>query len=92
MKYKKLHFSGHATVQMFKRGIQVEEIETVLETGKLIKEYPEDKPHASFLMLGFINNRPLHIVASTDKIGNCYIIAAYEPDAKLWDEKFTIKK
>ncbi|MCK9413932.1 MAG: DUF4258 domain-containing protein [Prolixibacteraceae bacterium] len=92
MKYKKLHFSGHAVVQMFRSGIQVEDIEEVLESGKLIKEYPEDKPHASFLILGFISHRPLHIVASTDKQGNCFIITAYEPDAKLWNENFTSKK
>lgn len=77
---------------MFKRGIRVEDIEMVLETGELIKEYPEDKPYPSFVMLGFINERPLHIVASTDKPGNCYIITAYEPDEKLWNEKFTLKK
>lgn len=77
---------------MFRSGIQVEDIEEVLESGKLIKEYPEDKPHASFLILGFISHRPLHIVASTDKQGNCFIITAYEPDAKLWNENFTSKK
>ena len=92
MKYKKIHFSGHAAVQMFKRGIQVKDIEQVLETGELLKEYPEDKPYPSFLILGFINDRPLHVVASIDKPGNCYIITAYQPDAKLWNEKFTFKK
>jgi hypothetical protein len=92
MKYKELHFSGHAVVQMFRRGIQVNDIEVVLETGKLIKDYPEDKPLASFLMLGFIEHRPLHVVASTDKQGNCFIITAYEPDVTLWNDKFTSKK
>ena len=92
MKYNKLHFNGHATVQMFKRGIRVEDIELVLETGEMIKEYPEDKPYPSFLLLAFIDKRPLHVVGSTDILGNCYIITAYEPDAKLWNKKFTLKK
>ncbi|MFA5327746.1 MAG: DUF4258 domain-containing protein [Prolixibacteraceae bacterium] len=58
MKYKNLHFSGHATVQMFKRRISVGDTELVLKTGKVIKEYPDDKPYSSFLILGFVNNRP----------------------------------
>jgi len=92
MEYKKLNFSGHAVVQMFKREIQVEDIEKVCKTGIIIKEYPNDKPFPSVLILGFINKRPLHVVASTDTLGNCYIITAYEPDSKLWDADFTTKK
>lgn len=92
MDYKKIHFSGHATVQMFKREIQVEDIQLVIKTGKVIKEYPADKPFSSFLILGFVNKRPLHVVTSTDKQGNCFIITAYESDIKLWDTDFTIKK
>jgi len=77
---------------MFKRGIRTEEIEAVLVSGQVIKEYPDDKPYPSFLMLGFSSNRPLHIVASTDKSVNCNIITTYEPDAALWDKNFSIKK
>ena len=92
MKYKNLYFSGHATIQMFKRGIQVVDIELVLKSGKIIKEYPEDKPYPSFLILAIVNKRPLHVVASVDFVGNCFVITAYEPDKKLWDKNFTIKK
>ena len=92
MNYKKLYFSGHATVQMFKRNILVEEVETVLTTGNIIKDYADDKPYPSFLILGFIKNRPMHIVASTDKDENCYIITAYEPDTNLWSKDFRTKK
>lgn len=92
MKYKQIHFSGHAVLQMFKRGIQEEDIEQVLKTGKIIKDYPTDKPYPSFLLLGFAGKRPLHVVASTDKQGNCYIITAYEPDKKIWNNDFTTKK
>ena len=55
MDYKNLYFSGHATLQMFKRKIQVEEVVEVLMTGEIIKDYPDDKPYPSLLMLGFIN-------------------------------------
>ncbi len=51
MKCKGVIFSGHAAIQMFRRGIQVEDIQMVLETGIMIKDYPEDKPYPSILML-----------------------------------------
>lgn len=35
MNYKKLYFSGHATIQMFKRNILVEEIEIVIANGAI---------------------------------------------------------
>ena len=78
MKYKKLYFSGHATMQMFKRGIQVEDVEHVVKTGKIIKEYPEDKPYPSFLLFAIVNKRPLHIAASIDTEGNSYVIKKRE--------------
>ena len=92
MECKKIYFSGHATVQMFKRSILVEDIETVLKAGMIIKDYPDDNPYPSFLILGFMKSRPLHIVVSTDEFGNCYIITAYEPDVAIWNADFKTKK
>lgn len=92
MKCKKIHFSGHATIQMFKRSITVEQVEEVIEMGKIIKMYPEDKPHPSYLMLGYSAGHPLHVVISADNKGNCFIITAYEPDKKIWNENFENKK
>lgn len=92
MKCRTIHFSGHATIQMFKRIIEVDHVEHILKTEKIIREYPEDKPHPSFLILGYVEKRPLHVVVSTDKHGNCYIITAYEPDHKLWESDFETKK
>lgn len=92
MECKKIHFSGHATVQMFKRNIPVEIVENVLKSGEIIKEYPEDNPYPSFLMLGFANTRPIHVLVATDLRGNCFIITTYEPDIKLWSENYKTKK
>lgn len=92
MNCKSTHFSGHATIQMFKRKISVEEIDIILKNGRIIKNYPEDKPFPSYLVLGIANNRILHIVVSSDESKNCYIITAYQPDKGLWNEDFTLKK
>ena len=92
MNCKTIHFSGHATIQMFKRKISVEEINIVLKNGRIIKSYPEDKPFPSYLVLGIANNRILHLVVSSDESKNCFIITAYQPDADLWSDDFTLKK
>lgn len=92
MNCKTIHFSGHATVQMFKRKISVDDIDTILKDGIIIKSYPDDKPFPSYLVLGKVNNRILHVVVSSDASKDCYIITAYQPDSGLWNEDFTSKK
>lgn len=92
MNCKTIHFSGHATIQMFKRKISVEEIDIILKNGRIIKSYPEEKPFPSYLVLGVVNNRILHVVVSSDDSENCYIITAYQPEAGMWNEDFTSKK
>jgi len=61
----------------------------VLTSGEIIEQYPEDTPYPSHLMLGFIDMRPVHIVAADDdKDRVTYIITVYEPSAEEWDASF----
>jgi hypothetical protein len=55
MKCDSILFSDHSVSQMFKRDISIDEVEYVLASGEIIKEYKEDKPFPSYLMLGIIN-------------------------------------
>jgi hypothetical protein len=78
---------------MFSRGISVDEVEECIKMGNKIKEYLEDKPYPSFLILYFMNEKPIHIVVSQDiSSGICYIITAYLPDQMLWDSDFKNKR
>ncbi len=54
----------HAIERMFERKIGEEEVNKILSDGKNIEEYIEDKPYPSKLILGFVNERPIHIVAA----------------------------
>jgi hypothetical protein len=64
-----------------------------LITLNLIKEYPHDKPYPSYLILGYIDNRPVHIVLGEDgKLGRCIVITTYEPDETIWQVDFKSKK
>ncbi len=55
----------------------------------MIEENENHQPYPSKLILGFINQRPMHIVAAENKEENqTIIITVYEPDRIKWDEKF----
>lgn len=43
---------------MFKRNISPSDVEVVYRKGQKIKQYPDDKPFPSELVLGFVGERP----------------------------------
>jgi len=92
MNCKKISFSGHVIIQMFKRNITEEEVSEAIKIGKIIKEYPEDRPFPSYLILASVNNKFLHIVAAKENCDVCIVITAYEPDKAIWNNDFSTKK
>ena len=89
----RLIFRVHAIQKMFERSISRSDVAYVIEHGEVIREYPDDTPYASRLMLGWRNKRPLHVVAAdNDADEETIIITAYEPDPDLWESDFRKKK
>lgn len=85
-------YSDHSVMQMFKRNIQITEVELVLNSGIIIQNYPDDKPFPSCLILGFADGKPIHLVVAFNKPeASCIIVTAYQPDPKIWDKDFKIK-
>jgi hypothetical protein len=82
-------FTGHAVRKMFQREISRDEVIGVIRDGETIAEYPDDRPFASRLLLGFSASRPIHVVVGVDDAADtCYVITAYDPDPRLWDTEF----
>lgn len=82
-----LIFRVHALRQMFSRRISDSEVQEVIARGTIIEEYPDDKPYPSYLILGVVNSRPLHVVGAYNRDeGEIIIITAYEPDPDQWRE------
>jgi len=93
MDYKRIIFSGHAIRQMFHRGLGKDDIIRAIKDGKIIIDYPDDKPYPGCLMLGFVNNRPIHVVFAVDKeqqVG--IVVTAYIPDSGLWADDFKTRR
>ena len=85
----KIIYRLHAVERMFGRDISVSDISKTLKSGKIIENYPEDKPYPSKLILGFVEDRPIHVVAAENKIDNeLIVITVYEPDPQKWDANF----
>jgi len=75
------------------RGIREEDVEYVLLTGESIEVYADDTPYPSELLLGWRDNRPLHIVVATDVVNHRKIvITTYVPDPNKWEADFKRRK
>lgn len=93
MDCEKIYFSGHALRRIFERGISSEDVVWVARHGGIIREYPDDSPHPSFLVLGSIAERAIHVVVAQDPAtGICMIVTAYEPDPNLWTDDFLSRR
>jgi Domain of unknown function (DUF4258) len=93
VQYQTLKFSGHAIKRMFEQSIVPTQVVEVLALGIAIAHYPEDQPFPSSLMLGFIQEKPLHVVASLDPaLKTCYVITAYWPDEQRWEPDFRTRR
>lgn len=87
-----LAFSGHAFRRMFERGIAPAAVRTAVDAGEIIADYPDDRPHPSALLLGFVAGEPLHVVVARDPAGGCTVITAYRPDPLLWSDDFRTRR
>jgi hypothetical protein len=90
---KRIIFLPHAVRQMSKpdRMISTGDIRAVIESGEIVEDYPNDARGQSFLILGFVANRPLHVVCSP-KDDYLAIITAYLPSAREWEENYRKRK
>ena len=90
--FEKIAITEHARIRLYERKISVDDIINGIDTGEIIKQYEDDKPLPSCLILGFsIKSRYIHIVVSCDT-DFIYLITAYFPDPELWESDFKVRK
>ncbi len=75
-------------MRMFERGISEADIREILSTGEVIADYPDDRPYPSQLLLGWIDNKPMHILTAETDNGETIIVTAYHPELALWEDNF----
>ena len=89
---KNVVLTEHARQRLVERKISIQDILQAIKTGKIIKQYEDDKPLASCLLLGItINQRPIHLVLSHDD-EFIYLITAYYPNPIQWEADWETRK
>lgn len=74
------------------RKIKYRDIISVINTGEIIEQYPNDYPYPSCLILGLdINEKYMHIVCGTDG-EYLWIITAYYPSLDKWETDLKTRK
>ncbi|MFN0049623.1 MAG: DUF4258 domain-containing protein [Cytophagales bacterium] len=93
MDCKSIIFSGHAIQKMFERNILVENIFELIQLAEIVKEYDDDKPFPSKLLLSFVETQPLHIVVAYNIVAQqCVVITVYRPDISIWNADFKTRR
>ena len=90
----KVLFLPHAVQQMSRpeRMVSPAEVRSVVDTGEVIEDYPEDVRGHSCLLLGHgTDSRPLHVVCAP-KAEYLAIITAYLPSSDQWEANWRTRK
>ncbi len=88
----KIKWTAHILSRLQERGIEPSDIRQCIKTGEMIEEYPIDYPYPSCLVLGLsLSGKCLHVVIG---VGNehLWLITAYYPDNKRWDDTYKVRK
>lgn len=90
---KRILFLPHAIRQMSKpdRMISTSDIRTIISSGEIIEDYPNDARGHSSLLFGFSDKRPLHIVCAP-KDDYLAVITAYIPSDQEWEKNYKKRK
>ena len=83
-------YKKHALLRMTERDVDFGDIERAVNDPELIREYPDDTPLPSCLMLGHDKKgKPLHLIWAYDEESQAmHLITAYRPDSEKWTADF----
>jgi hypothetical protein len=90
---RRIEWQRHSLERMMERNISRRAVIDVLLNGEAIEDYPHDQPFPSALFLGWVGQRPIHVVISYDSSDKrVYIITAYEPSLEHFEAGFKIRR
>lgn len=52
-KSESIAITEHARIRLYERNISIDDIINGINTGEIVKQYPDDKPLPRYLVLGF---------------------------------------
>ena len=90
--YKSIAITQHARQRLVERGISIKDVQDAILSGEIIKQYEDDTPVPSCLILGKTEQDiDVHVVASVDD-KYLFIITAYLPSEDEWETDLKTRK
>ena len=71
--------SFHAEKERYAENIIISDLENAICNGEILEDYPDDPRGPSCLVLGYSQNRPIHIVCGNTSMKWIRIITVYIP-------------
>lgn len=88
-----IEWERHVLERLVTRRISQAAVIRAVRMGELIEDYPDDHPYPSALFLGWIENKPLHVVAALNEAEpKVFMITAYEPDLEYFEPDFKTRR
>jgi Domain of unknown function (DUF4258) len=84
--------SRHALKRMVERNISEELIRCSGATVSIIEDYPDDKYSPSCLLLGFVEEEPLHLQVTRNPSPTVLIVTLYIPSLEYWEPGYTRRR
>lgn len=71
------------------RFIRRTDVFKAIDRGEIIEAYPDDKYLPSYLLMGQLGRKVIHVVAAVDiEENHIRIVTAYPPDPNEWEAGF----
>ena len=81
--------SFHAEKERYAEELTIHDLETAIYNGEILENYPDDPRGPSCLVLGYSQNRPIHIVCGYTPTKWIRIITTYIPKLPKWIDERT---
>ena len=84
IKNNEYEISFHAEKERYAEDIKISDLEAAISNGAILENYSDDARGPSCLILGYSQNRPIHIVCGHTDIEWIRIITVYIPKKPKW--------
>ncbi len=91
---ERIMWSFHAVSKLRVEGLRKSLVENALKDCVLVEDYlPVGRPLPDCLVLGFINEGPIHVVVALDEdFERIFIVTVYRPSAERWEDGWKKRK
>ena len=92
VEHQRYEISFHAEKERYADDVSISDLEAAILGGEILEDYPDDPRGPSCLILGYSQNRPIHIVCGHTPTGWVRMITVYIPKPPKWvDERTRVR-